>query len=79
MLWQGLSSPELCRMLKDPGRNGNRKPQALVEHMESEPLVLWGWNPGKGRELIPLSHELAGSLLLFRIGMQVGSGGWGGF
>jgi hypothetical protein len=24
MLWQGLSSGELCRMLKDKGRNGGR-------------------------------------------------------
>jgi hypothetical protein len=22
-----------------------------------EPLVLWGWNPGPGREPVPISHE----------------------
>jgi hypothetical protein len=56
MLWQGLSSAELCRMLKDPTRNGNRKPEALVEHMEKEPLVLWGWDPGPGVEPVPTPH-----------------------
>ena len=56
MLWQGLSLGDLCRMLKDPARNGGRSSKDLVEHMESEPLVLWGWNPGRGREPIPIPH-----------------------
>ena len=55
MLWQGLSSGDLCRMLKDPARNGKRSPEALVEHMSS-PLVLWGWNPGPGLEPVPIPH-----------------------
>jgi mono/diheme cytochrome c family protein len=45
MLWQGLSVGDLCRTLKNPKLNGNRTPEALVEHLESEPLVLWGWEP----------------------------------
>ncbi|SDR25017.1 hypothetical protein SAMN05444161_2377 [Rhizobiales bacterium GAS191] len=57
MLWQGLSVGDLCRMLKDPARNGNRQPSALVEHMESEPLVLWGWDPGAGRQPAPIPHQ----------------------
>jgi hypothetical protein len=55
MLWQGLSSGDLCRMLKDSARNGKRSPEALVEHMSS-PLVLWGWNPGPGLEPVPIPH-----------------------
>jgi hypothetical protein len=55
MLWQGLSSGDLCRTLKDPARNGKRSPEALVEHMSS-PLVLWGWNPGPGLEPVPIPH-----------------------
>lgn len=55
MLWQGLSSGNLCRMLKDPARNGKRSPEALVEHM-STPLVLWGWNPGPSLEAVPIPH-----------------------
>jgi hypothetical protein len=56
MVWQGLSAGDLCRMLKDPARNGNRLPGALVEHIESDSLVLWGWNPGGGREPVPIPH-----------------------
>jgi hypothetical protein len=52
----GVSVGDLCRMLKNPKLNGNRTLQALVEHMESEPLVLWGWNPGRGREAVPIPH-----------------------
>jgi len=57
MVWQGLSTGDLCRMLKDPARNGNRTPEALVEHVETEPFVLWGWNPGGRREPVPLPHK----------------------
>lgn len=56
MLWQGLSTGELCRMLKDPALNGKRSPEALIEHMERDPLVGWGWNPGHGLEPVPIPH-----------------------
>lgn len=57
MLWQGLSSGDLCRAVKDAKRNGNRDGAALVKHVEDEALVLYGWNPGKGREPVPVPHE----------------------
>jgi hypothetical protein len=57
MLWQGLSSRDLCRAVKDPKHNGNRDGSALIKHMEDEPLVLYGWDPGKGREPVPIPHE----------------------
>ena len=57
MLWQGLSSGDLCRAVKDPKHNGNRDGAALIRHMEDEPLVLYGWNPGKSREPVPIPHE----------------------
>lgn len=58
MQWQGLSSGDLCRALKDPERNGKRALDDLVHHMgpQGDPLVLWAWNPGAGREAIPMSH-----------------------
>lgn len=56
MNWQGLSSARLCRMLKDPARNGKRSVQAIVEHMEKDRLVRWGWQPGAGREAVPVAH-----------------------
>lgn len=57
MLWEGLSSAELCRMLKNPALSGRPTPDALVEHMDTEKLVLWGWQPGGRREPIPISHK----------------------
>jgi hypothetical protein len=56
MLWQGLSTGDLCRMLKDPTRNGQLPPEALIEHVNTD-LVKWGWNPGGRREPVPLPHE----------------------
>jgi len=57
MRWEGLSVSDLCRMLKDPTHNGGRSPQALVEHVDTEALVLWGWNPGEGRSPVPIAHK----------------------
>lgn len=57
MLWEGLSTADLCRTLKNPALNGNRSPEAIIEHMNTEKLVLWGWNPGGRREPIPISHR----------------------
>jgi len=56
MLWQGLSSADLCRALLDKSKNGNRSPEDLIEHMDKEPLVLYGWDPGRGRKPVPISH-----------------------
>jgi hypothetical protein len=57
MRWQGLSIGELCRMLKDPVRNGHRNGEALIEHVANDQLVAWGWNPGEGREPVPIPHQ----------------------
>lgn len=57
MLWQGLSSRELCESLLDPARNGGRSHKDLVTHMGEDPLVLWGWNPGTGREPVHMAHD----------------------
>jgi alcohol dehydrogenase (cytochrome c) len=67
MAWESspgmpLTGAELCAQLKDPARNGGRDLEALLEHMKTEPLVLWGWNPGtrpngEARTTPPLSHE----------------------
>ena len=56
MRWDGLSSGELCLMIKDPKRNRNRTPEDLIEHVKV-PLVEWGWNPGGDRAPIPMPHE----------------------
>ena len=57
MLWQGRSSLQICEQMKDPVRNGGRHTgEQIIEHMKTDPLVLWAWNPG-ARTTPPLSHE----------------------
>jgi hypothetical protein len=57
MAWQGLSGERLCQALKDPVRTGGRSLAQLVEHVRDDHLVRWGWEPGPGRSLPPISHE----------------------
>jgi hypothetical protein len=47
--------PDICSQIKDPARNGNRTIAQIVEHIEHELLVHWGWTPGPGRESAPYS------------------------
>lgn len=56
MLWQGLSSAQLCRALKNSATNGNRTLAQIVDHMGTDKLVLWGWDPGTGRAPVPIPH-----------------------
>jgi len=58
MLWEGLTKAQICEQMKDPARNGGRTTgRAVIEHMKTDPLVLWAWTPGVGRTTPPLSHE----------------------
>ena len=50
MVFVGRSPKELCEQLKDPQRNGGKDMAALVTHVSTDPLVLWGWAPGFGRQ-----------------------------
>jgi hypothetical protein len=56
MVFAGRSPGELCRQIKDPKQNGGRSLQNLLDHVGSDDLVGWGWKPGDGRSLPPLSH-----------------------
>jgi hypothetical protein len=56
MVFVGKTSGELCRQLKDPKQNGGCSPEQLYEHVARDPLVLWGWDPGEGREPVPIAH-----------------------
>jgi len=57
LVFQGKTPSELCEQMKDPERNGHKDAQALMEHVDHDPLVLWGWQPGGKRTLPPLSHD----------------------
>jgi cytochrome c5 len=56
LVFEGKSSSELCRQLKDARRNGGLTPEQLYAHVDRDPLVLWGWSPGEGRTPVSTSH-----------------------
>src|SRR5207245_8757563 len=57
MVFAGRSAGELCRQLKDPKQTGGRSLEALLNHIANDDLVGWGWSPGEGRTLPPLSRS----------------------
>jgi hypothetical protein len=57
LVFQGKTPGEICRQMLDPAQNGKRSVADLEHHMGHDELVLWGWNPGPGRTLPPLSHD----------------------
>ena len=57
MVFAGKTAPDLCAQLKDPAQNGGREGAALLHHVGADALVLYGWDPGGGRSVPPLSHD----------------------
>jgi len=57
MAWIGLPPAQLCAIIKDKKRNGGRDFNALIEHVSTDRLVLWGWNPGGDRAPVPVPHD----------------------
>jgi hypothetical protein len=57
MVFVGRTAYDLCRQIKDPKQNGNRTLEQLFDHVAHDDLVGWGWNPGNGRTLPPLTRE----------------------
>jgi hypothetical protein len=56
MIFEGRSEAALCVQLKARAQNGNRTLAALRSHMQSDPRVLWSFNPGPLRSPPPLTH-----------------------
>lgn len=63
MGWEGKSLGQICEQLKDQNRNGSRDLAALVKHVTTDTLVLWGWHPGAGREPAPGTAAEFGALM----------------
>lgn len=57
MIWQGLTDGQICRSIKDPKQNRNRNLDQLLEHLTEDKLVMWGWNPGEGRNAVPMPQD----------------------
>jgi hypothetical protein len=56
MVFVGRSPAQLCLQLKDPKQTGGRSLQQLLEHVSSDDLVGWAWDPGAGRTPPPFSR-----------------------
>jgi cytochrome c5 len=56
MVFVGRTPSQLCRQLKDPKQTGGRTLAQLLKHVSTDDLVAWGWDPGDGRTLPPLSR-----------------------
>jgi hypothetical protein len=63
MAWEGKTIAEICAQIKDPARNGGRKPEDLIAHIGKDTLVGWAWAPGYGREPAPGTQDEAGALV----------------
>jgi hypothetical protein len=57
MIWEGRTPGQICRQIKDPKQNGGKTVAQIVEHVTSDKLVLWGWNPGEGRTPVTMPHD----------------------
>ncbi|SPH25123.1 hypothetical protein DEA8626_04159 [Defluviimonas aquaemixtae] len=59
--WFGRSASEVCAQLSDPKRTGGRDWMELAQHLVDDAghlgFVLWGWQPGGGREPAPYSLQ----------------------
>lgn len=71
MAWVGLPASKLCQVLKEPATNGKRSMSQMMEHVASDKIVLWGWTPGPGRTVPPLSH--AAFVAAFQTWMDAGA------
>lgn len=63
MAWQKKSLPEICVQLKDRSRNGDRSLTKIHEHLTTDPLVAWAWQPGDGRVPAPGTQAEFGELI----------------
>jgi hypothetical protein len=63
MAWEGKTVGEICAQIKDPQRNGGRRPEDLIHHIGDDTLVGWAWAPGSGRQPAPGTQKIAGALV----------------
>ncbi len=63
MVFQGKTEAALCADLQDPAQNGQRSLEELVHHVDTDPLVLWAFDPGGERTPPPITHEALVALM----------------
>jgi hypothetical protein len=70
MVFQGRTPRQLCEQLKDPRSTGGKNLAQVIEHVEHDALVGWGWDPGPGRKPVrtPRADVVAAMKLWARAG-----------
>lgn len=71
MIFNGVSSRELCQLLKSRRATGGRTLAGVLEHIRSNRQVAWGWAPGANRSVPPVSR--AETVAAFRMWMDGGA------
>lgn len=56
MVFNGVTSTELCQLLKNRRATGGRTLAKVRDHIRSNRQVTWGWEPGNGRTTPPVSR-----------------------
>ena len=57
MVFKDLTPAQLCATIKDPKRTGGKDLDAMLAHNRDDKLVAWGWDPGQGREPVPVPRD----------------------
>jgi len=57
MVFIGVSPAQLCATIKDKAATGGKDLHAMLAHNRDDKLVAWGWNPGLGRNPVPIPRE----------------------
>jgi hypothetical protein len=57
MVFIDLSPAQLCAVIKNPRVTGGKDLHAMLVHIRDDKLVGWGWNPGQGRNPVPVPRE----------------------
>jgi hypothetical protein len=54
MVFIDLSPAQLCAVIKNPTATRGKDLNAMLVHIRDDKLVAWGWNPGLGRNPVPV-------------------------
>jgi len=57
MVFINVSAAELCSTVKDRAKTGGKDLNAMLVHNRDDKLVGWGWNPGLGRNPVPVPRD----------------------
>ena len=57
MVFINVPPAQLCSTIKNKAATGGKDLQAMLVHNRDDKLVGWGWNPGQGRNPVPVPRD----------------------